>query len=40
MPNYEGILNILGVLYVDRICTQDYFVENYIKKIPSVQMLQ
>ena len=37
MAYYKGILNILGVLYVDRICTEDQFVENRIKKCPSVQ---
>ena len=40
MTNYEGILNFLGVLYVDRICTEERFVENRIKKFPSVQQLQ
>ena len=35
--NYKGILNILGVLYVDRICTEDHFLENRIKTFPSVQ---
>ena len=36
----KEILNILGVLYVDRICTEDHFVENRIKIFPSVQKLQ
>ena len=30
--NYERVLNILGVLPVDRICTENHFVENCIKK--------
>ena len=31
--NYKGILNILAVLYIDRICTEDHFVENRIKTL-------
>ena len=40
--NYKGILNILGFLYVDRICTEDHFVENRIKTLcptPKVHVL-
>ena len=30
--NYTSILNILGVLCVDRICTEDHSVDNRTKK--------
>ena len=38
--DYKGTLNILDVLCVDRICTEDHCVENHIKNYPSVQELQ
>ena len=38
--SYKGILNILCFLYVDKIYTQDPFVENCINFFPSIQTLQ